>query len=408
MMKSVEHIRREVEAAAALPLERATTLPKQAYTDEGYFRFEAETALKADWICVAHVSQLKQPGSFITVDLLDEPLLVTRAKTGAIHVLSRVCPHRAMDIMPEGFDYPRAGRASKLVCPYHSWTFEFDGRLKSCPEMHQVADFEKSDWKLAEIRSAVWQGFVFVNLSGEAPALADQYADFAPLVAPWRMDELEVVIELEWDCPFNWKVMIENWIESYHHLGIHNATLNPMMPAKNTWTEPEHPHFIHCHLPFKQKYVTEIERATKGGPQPAGFTPIPGLPLADQIQWNLYIGYPCFMLATMRDRVIWYRLLPVSAERCKLLTTTLVQPESRAAADYAETLAAETKMLTDFHLEDMVVNTAVQRGLHSSYVVRGRLSHLEMPVWLIQRYLAARGHGRYPGDDPQLFGTAAE
>jgi hypothetical protein len=53
--------------------------------------------------------------------------------------------------------------------------------------------------------------------------------------------------------------------------------------------------------------------------------------------------------------------------------------------------------MRDFHLEDMMVNTAVQRGLHSSKVVRGRLSHLEEPVWLIQRYLAARAEGRYPG-----------
>ena len=408
MTGSVEYIRREIEAAAALPAERATTLPRQAYIDESYFQFEAETTLKAGWICLAHVSQLKQAGNFLAVDLLGEPLVVTRDKAGGIHVLSRVCPHRAMDIMPEGFDYPRAGRASKLVCPYHSWTFDFDGRLKNCPEMHQIADFDRADWKLAEIRSEIWEGFVFANLSGDAPPLAEQFADLSRLIAPWKTGELDLVIEIEWDCQFNWKVMIENWIESYHHLGAHNTTLNPMMPAKDTWAEPEHPHFVHCHLPFKQKYAAEIEQAIAGGPQPAGFPPIPGLSLAQQVEWNIYVGYPCFMLATMRDRVIWYRLLPVSAERCKLLTTTLVHAESREALEYAETLAAETKMLTDFHAEDMVVNTAVQRGLHSSYVVRGRLSHLEMPVWLIHRYLAARGQGRYPGDDLRAFGTAAE
>ena len=66
------------------------------------------------------------------------------------------------------------------------------------------------------------------------------------------------------------------------------------------------------------------------------------------------------------------------------------------APGYAEALVSETDMLNTFHSEDMVMNAAVQRGLKSSKVVRGRLSHLEEPVWLIQRYLAARAEGRYP------------
>jgi phenylpropionate dioxygenase-like ring-hydroxylating dioxygenase large terminal subunit len=401
----VAEISRKLQDAAALPLERATTLPRQVYTDEDYFRYEAETVLKADWLCIAHVSQIKQPGSFLTIDLFDEPLLVIRDKAGDVRVLSRVCPHRAMDIMPEGFDYPRTGSTNKLVCPYHRWTFELDGRLKACPEMQQAADFKKSDWKLAEVRSEIWEGFVFVNMSGAAPPLADQYADFRNIVAPWKAAEMEVVIEQEWDCAFNWKVMIENWIESYHHLGIHHQTLQPMMPAKNTWVEPEHPHFIRCHLPYKPKLADEIE--SSGGARPAGFTPVPGLSLGEQTEWGLYVGYPCFMFLTMRDRLIWYRLQPISADRCKLLTTTLVTSESLKAPGYAETLASETKMLTDFHLEDMVVNTAVQRGLRSSYVVTGRLSHLEAPVWMIQRYLAARAQGHYPGAKSEYV-TAAE
>jgi phenylpropionate dioxygenase-like ring-hydroxylating dioxygenase large terminal subunit len=403
----LEDIRRDVQQAAALPLERAITLPRQAYVDEDYFRHEAETVLEADWLCVAHISQLKGPGSFLTVDLLDEPLMVIRDKVGTPRVLSRVCPHRAMDIMPEGFDYPRKGITKKLICPYHSWVFEFDGRLKACPEMQQVEDFQKSDWKLAEIRSEIWEGFVFVNLSGDAPPLAKQYADFRSIIAPWKAAEMQVVIELEWDCAFNWKVMIENWIESYHHLGIHNQTLQPMMPAKNTWTEPEHPHFIRCHLPFKPKLAEEVKLAALGKAKAAGFTQVPGLSLREQVEWGLYVGYPCFMFLTMRDRLIWYRLQPISADRCKLLTTTLVRPESLQAPGYEETLAAETRMLTDFHREDMVVNTAVQRGLRSSYVVRGRLSRLEAPVWLIQRYLAARFQGHYPGAAPGYV-TAAE
>jgi hypothetical protein len=89
-------------------------------------------------------------------------------------------------------------------------------------------------------------------------------------------------------------------------------------------------------------------------------------------------------------------LQPESADRCRLLTTILVTRESLQQPDYSERLASETQMLREFHIEDMLVNSAVQRGLRSRHAVRGRLSHLEEPIWLIQRYLAARTGGSYP------------
>lgn len=386
----------KIEDAASRPLSRAVTFPPAAYTDEDYFAFEAKQVLETGWLCVAHVSELKEPGSFVAIDLLGEPLVVTRDASNDIRVLSRVCPHRSMDIMPEGFTFPRTGSAKRLTCPYHLWSFDLDGKLKGCAHMQRVEDFNKDEWALASFRSEVWKGFVFVNLDGKAAPVAEQYADFAKALEPWKTEEMEVVISLDWDCEFNWKVMIENWMESYHHIGAHSETLNKTMPGQNTWTEPEHPHFIRAHLPFKDRIREEIEEALQKGETLPGFRPIPGLPLEGHVEWGLYVAYPCFMLLTTHDRVLWYRLLPESAGTCKLQTMTLVPKESKEAPDYAETLAAETKMLSDFHQEDMLVNIAVQRGLRSRTVVQGRLSHLEEPVWLIQRYVAARLKGSYP------------
>jgi len=395
----VERIKQEVIEASKLPLSLAITNPRAAYVDEDFFCFEKETIFEAGWLCVAHVSQLKQPGSFVAIDLLEEPLLVIRGTDGGIRVLSRVCAHRAMDIMPEGFEYPRTGDAKLLLCPYHHWTYELDGRLKGCPQMQRAENFDKAEWRLAEFRSEVWQGFVFVNLDGNATPLADEFADFAKLIAPWRAAEMEVVIAFDWECNFNWKVMIENWLESYHHLGSHNATLNPIMPAQMTWTEPEHPHFIHCHLPYTNTLRTEILEASSHPKELApGFLPIAGLSDSERTEWNVYVGLPCFMLLTAPDRVIWYRLQPVSAGRCKLVTMTLVSKENLAAPDLARTLEREAEMLRNFHSEDMVVNTAVQRGLQSRKAVRGRLSHLEEPVWLVQRYLANWAQNARPSE----------
>jgi phenylpropionate dioxygenase-like ring-hydroxylating dioxygenase large terminal subunit len=392
----VEHLNEQVRLAAKLPLAKAITLPREVYTDPAYFRYEAEAVLKADWICIAHVSQLKEPGSYVALTLLDEPLVALRDMDGSIRVLSRVCPHRASDIMPPNMGFAELGKVNSLVCPYHRWSFDFTGGLKGCPEMHRAADFEKTDWRLPEIRSELWQGFVFVNLGGDALPLSEQYAEFASFVAPWSMADLEVVIAMEWDCDFNWKVMIENWMESYHHLGTHHKTLHPTMPAQRTWTDPGYAHFVRAHLPFADDLAERIRRADAAGETVPGFSPIPGLPLERRLEWELYVGFPCFMVVTAPDRVIWYRLQPESAERCRLLTTTLATRESLQQPDYTERLDAETAMLREFHVEDMLVNSAVQRGLRSRHAVRGRLSHLEEPIWLIQRYLAARTKGSYP------------
>jgi phenylpropionate dioxygenase-like ring-hydroxylating dioxygenase large terminal subunit len=316
--------------------------------------------------------------------------MLVRGNDGVIRALSRVCPHRSSDMLIDGEKSDCRTSGTVLTCPYHRWTFGLDGKLMGAPHMQEAIGFDKSDWKLAEIRSVIWEGFVFVNFDEAAPALETQYEVFTATVAPWKMAELELVISLDWECEFNWKVMVENWIESYHHLGPHVKTLNTLMPAQDTWTEPPNPAFIHAHLPMTGRDATAIRDAIENGEAGTGFLPLPGLAPERQAEWNLFVGFPCFMLLLARDRAIWYRLQPISAERCKLTTTTLVSRESRSAEGYAATLEAETKMLKDFHMEDMEVNAAVQRGLRSRHAARGRLSHLEEPVWQFHRLLAAQ------------------
>ncbi len=383
-------ISKDIIATAQRPLDQAQTLPPQAYTDEAWFTHEAEHILRAGWLCAGHVSQLKQPGATLPLDLLGEPVMLVRGNDDVIRVLSRVCPHRASDLLLGGEATGCHVAGSVLTCPYHHWTFALDGKLMGAPHMQGAVDFNKAEWKLNNIRSAVWEGFIFVNLNDEAPPLETYFADFTAIAAPWQLAEMELVISMDWDCAFNWKVMVENWIESYHHIGPHSKTLNPYMPAQDTWTEPPNGAFVYAHLPMTGRDAAPVREAIASGAPGTGFLPIPGVPVERQGEWNLFVGFPCFMLLLARDRAIWYRLQPISAERCRLTTTTLVSRASLQAPGYAQTLEAETKMLFDFHVEDMQVNEAVQRGLRSRHAVRGRLSQLEEPVWQFHRLLAAQ------------------
>jgi phenylpropionate dioxygenase-like ring-hydroxylating dioxygenase large terminal subunit len=381
---------------AAEPLARARSLPAGAYISPQFYELERRKLFQAGWLCLAHVSELPATGDCLALDMLGEPLVVTRDASGSVHVLSRVCPHRNLDMFPLENGFPRRFNTAHLVCAYHFWSFEMNGALRSCPHMQEVEGFHKHDWPLAELRSGLWNGFVFVNFDGMAPSLREVYGELDDLLAPWRFQDMQIAISMDWDCAFNWKVMVENWMESYHHIGAHRTTLNPIMPGQNTWTEAEHPFYVHAHLPFTAKLRAEIDALKADGKAPAGFTPMQGVSDEQGKEWGLFVGHPFFMFLTMPDRLLWYRLFPLGPDHCRLQTMTLISREAMAAPGFAARLEEETKLLRDFHIEDMEVNRAVQAGLKSNFARQGRLSHLEEPVWLIQRHLAARLADTWP------------
>jgi phenylpropionate dioxygenase-like ring-hydroxylating dioxygenase large terminal subunit len=409
----------DLQTTADRPLDAATTLPAAAYTSDAFYRWETDHVLRAEWLCVAHTSQLPEIGDFITLDLLGEPLIVVRDKDQTVRALSRTCPHRGMDIMPPGFGHgpaepregaPGCGHTRLFLCPYHSWTFELDGKLKACAEMHQAAGFQRAEWGLREFRAKVWHGFVFVNLDGTAPGTpAEQWGKFGSHLEKWSSQDLVVVDARTWECPFNWKVIVENFMESYHHVGAHSQSLQPMMPARDTWTETERAHFVRCHLPFGAKERGAISEAEAAGDTREVFPLIPGLDERDRFEWGLTLGFPNWLLAYVPDCLIWYRIQPEGPHRHTLLTTLLVPRAVTQLPDFAERLKRYTAASVGFHLEDMEMCVGVQRGYYSSGYQRGRLSHLEMPIWLFQRYLAARTRDVWPTQDrPTAEGQRAE
>ena len=163
-------------ARVSLPLEQACNLPRAAYVSEHIFRQEAEHLFN-----VAHVSQVPNPGDYLCVDVFDYPLVLTRDLNNDIHLLSRVCRHKGT-LVAAG-----SGNASLFVCPFHAWTYELDGRLKAAPLMDKVKNFDRQDCRLREMRTEIWEGFIFVNISGDAEPLYTRLTDLQTLLANRRM-----------------------------------------------------------------------------------------------------------------------------------------------------------------------------------------------------------------------------
>jgi len=235
------------------PLADARALPAAAFTDQQYFAWERDNILKRQWFSVAHVSQIRNPGDYLNLDLLGERISVVNSGPGGIKVLSRVCAHRGMDVMPPEFGHDSEGNCNQFRCPYHHWVYGLDGTLKGAPFMKEHPEVAEKSLALHEFTSAVWQGFVFVNFSGDAQPASEQFSGLERYLGRWNMAALTMVGDIAWDCPFNWKVLVENFMEPYHHAGAHHTLFQPIMPAQGCWTDAEGEHFQVCHLPLTEQ-----------------------------------------------------------------------------------------------------------------------------------------------------------
>ena len=140
------------------------------------------------------------------------PVLVTRARDGEVRAMLNVCRHRGFPVA-EG-----AGKRATLQCPYHAWTYELDGSLRSAPRSEEEPHFPKEELGLCRLPVDTWGPFVFVNAQREAEPLADALGSMPAQVAELGLDVDTLVFYSRWETEIaaNWKVVCENFLECYH------------------------------------------------------------------------------------------------------------------------------------------------------------------------------------------------
>lgn len=342
-------------ANVAEKLEDATALSASAYADPSVFADEVERVFKSGWLPVARESEVPQPGAYRAVDLFGLPLVVTRDSTGALHLLSRVCRHRGM-ILIEG-----AGVAKGLTCPYHLWRFGLDGRFAAAPGMDR-ARLTESHCDLPRHRLETWGGWIFANLDGQAPSLAPQLGPLAERLAPITPESLVTADVIEFDAPWNWKVMAENFLESYHHIGPHADTLQRSNPGLGTY-----------------------ESAGSDA-----YTVLENPPADGHGAFVVAAVFPTTLMFFTEGETplgVWYELADLSHAGFRLRIHLLSSPEFAAAP---ELVAHYRDQVAAIHAEDIAACLGVQRGVTSPLYTPGPLSRLEAPLWRLHRHLQQR------------------
>jgi len=198
------------------PLERLEPgLPAAWYYDPAHYQRELEAFWYRRWVVVAREEELPNPGDWRTARIGTQSLVLVR-DDGAIRAFHNTCRHRGSVLCTE----PSGNFARRrIVCPYHSWTYDLAGRLVATPRRMETPDFNLRDFRLYPAAVAAWGGFVFVNLAPDAPPL--DVGELEAQFKRYRFGELRIGKRIVADVQANWKLLAENFSECFHCPPVH-------------------------------------------------------------------------------------------------------------------------------------------------------------------------------------------
>ncbi len=225
-------------------------VPVEPYRSAEYFELERERIFRRAWLCVGRVELLPETHSYFVkqLDIVKSSALVTRGKDGRIRAFHNVCSHRGNLVVNNS-----CGKAERLVCSYHNWTYRNDGELVGVPDQKHFFDFDKKTCGLTPIACDVWEGFIFLNFQKTPEvSLQDFLGPFGKTYAGVPYFNLEETIVIQADFNANWKLICDAFAEPYHVPALHPATLAPGFahPEENKYARPLSAltHGIHRHF----------------------------------------------------------------------------------------------------------------------------------------------------------------
>jgi len=207
------------------PAEGVSRVPYWAYSDQGVYEREMDRVFcGSSWAYVGLTCEVPEPGDFRRSSIGDRPVVITRDLDGGINVVENRCAHRGVK-----FCRQRQGKARRFVCPYHQWTYDLKGNLRSVPFARGVKkqggmpeDFRNEDHGLRRLAVAERNGVIFASFSDDMEPLEE----YLGAMLPWfdRVFDGRGIRLLGYSrqlIPSNWKLMFENIKDPYHASLLH-------------------------------------------------------------------------------------------------------------------------------------------------------------------------------------------
>jgi len=377
----------QLSETAARSLEAATSLPPSVYRRQDVADLEKERIFRRDWVCAGLAADIAKTGNYLTFSIAGEPVFCIRDREGNVRTFSNVCRHRMMRLV-DGH-----GHTKRVVCPYHAWTYDLDGRLIGAGQMKGSTAFDKSKICLPEIRTEIWQGWIYLTLNPEVEPVSKLLAPLEVVVSRYAMADYIPIAREDHVWQTNWKLLTENFMEGYHLPIAHKATVGAWFPVKETCF-PETTFEAFTYQTFRKTKAAKYGGAHEDNTW-----------LEDDWRRTSVMPtvFPCHMYVLAPDHFWYLSLRPKGVGEVNVRFGAALAPEVHAGLNDPEAWLAEVGQFFDMvNSEDRFLVERIFAGAQSSYAAPGPLSWLEREIHDFQRYLARRltnsiiGNGGFP------------
>ena len=353
-------------------IEMAHGLPNECYLEGPYTQIERKKIFEDKWVVIGVASSVPDPGDAKPFDLLGIPLIILRDKEKKIRVFHNVCSHRGYKLLKEPCKLKNV-----LRCPYHSWSYDYNGDLVATPHLggmnkHENKDFDKSKNGLKEVRSSVWLDLIMVNISNNEVSfeeyikpLEDRWSEF------WTKEDQKLIHHaddygyflLEVKC--NWKFAIENYCESYHLPWVH--------PGLNAYSKiDDHYHIQGLPNRFAGQGTVVYNPRFKGDKK---FPVFPGWSKEKELCAEYVALFPNVMLGIHKDHYYAYWLEPVNHAYTKEhMEIYYVGKNAAKSEEYKSLRKQNYKQWHSIQSEDLSIIQGMQEGRNSPIYNGGNFS----------------------------------
>lgn len=351
-------------------------LPGWIYGNDRFFKEEQDRILRPSWQIVCHLNDIPKAGDFHTLDFLGESIVVLRARDGGVRAFTNVCRHRGARLV----DGP-SGHCARLICPYHAWTYDLEGRLIGVPMRETYPTLEMDKQGLAKVAVEVWRGFVFTRLEGDGPSVAEMMAPYDHEVAHYRFEDLQ---------PFgrvtlrprtvNWKNISDNYSDGLH-IPIAHPGLTRLF-GKGYGVEAQ---------PWVDKMWGQLVDEPSANPSERLYQDllpdVAHLPPERKRLWTYFKLWPNFAFDLYPDQVDFMQFIPVSATQTLIREIAYALPDDRREMKAARYL--NWRINRQVNTEDTELVARVQEGMGSRSFSAGPLASTEVSLRSFGRKMRA-------------------
>jgi phenylpropionate dioxygenase-like ring-hydroxylating dioxygenase large terminal subunit len=354
------------------------TLHRDFYFSDEIFHLEREKIFYREWFCAGRVEEVPNPGDYLVVELTGESVLVVRTRESGLAAHYNVCRHRGSRLVLDGSKGTFAGA---IRCPYHSWTYTLDGRLRTAPYLDEEQDFSQAELRLHPVGIEAWGGFIFLNLTPAEVSARDynllaQLGSVPERLRQYPLAELRSARRIVYQVEANWKVLLENYNECYH-------------------CGPVHPELCRLVPAFKQRGGADLDW-DRGIPHRDGawtFTetgtskrrPFAGLDADEEVRHKGELIYFNFMISLSADHVTAYTIWPRDPVHTTVVCDFLFHPSEIESVGFDP--ADAVNFWDRVNRQDWAICENVQRGMRSRVFESGYYAPMESASLDIRRYV---------------------